>query len=103
MSLRRSMAILAFVVVATILVTLRSGRAGVGAHIPDTMARDRESPQHPDARISFRGDYEPGDRSQCLWCFTQAAATCSVTPRHVRQGSYAGVFTPSPARSRGST
>jgi len=94
---------LTFVVLATILLTLQVGRARVAVHLPGKIVRDRGPVERRDTSISFRGDYESGDRSQWLECFTEGAATCTVTRTPVRQGSYAGVFTTSPDRTRGAT
>jgi hypothetical protein len=103
MSVQRSFAILAIVACTTTLVTLEVGRARVGLDVPSPSAAADGSGATGDTGISFRGDYESGDRSQWLECFRQGAATCSVTRNPVRQGSYAGVFTTSPARTRGHT
>ncbi|MEA2322533.1 MAG: hypothetical protein QOD81_2383 [Solirubrobacteraceae bacterium] len=45
--------------------------------------------------ITFRGDFETGDRSQWSDCHTQNASRCSVTRSPVRQGRFAGKFTTS--------
>jgi hypothetical protein len=47
--------------------------------------------------ITFRGDFETGDRSQWSDCHTQNASRCSVTRSPVRQGRFAGRFTTSAA------
>ena len=94
MTLHRSFAALAFLASVTVLFAFEVGRALLGAHSTSaTIAPRAADAARSDGSITFRGDYESGDRSQWLECLTRSAATCSVVRRPVRQGAYAGVFT----------
>jgi hypothetical protein len=105
MNLHRSFAALAFLMAATAVLAVQVARALVGT--PNVPARIEAHPgpaAHPrDTSITFRGDYESGDRSQWLQCFTQGAATCGAVSNPVRQGRYAGLFSTEKDRRVGPT
>ncbi|MEA2268645.1 MAG: hypothetical protein QOC64_1255 [Solirubrobacteraceae bacterium] len=79
LGLRRVLPVLALVVGALVIVAAQG-------------STERTANRSP---ITFRGDYETGDRSQWSECHTQNRSRCSVTRSPVRQGRFAGKFTTS--------